>query len=63
MKKEKNIEKIKKYRRTDTQKSYAEWLGVSLKTVQNWESRGAGETTMKLLKKIYDLETEINNIQ
>lgn len=57
MSKEKNIEEIKKYRRNDTQKEYAEYLGVNLKTVQNWESRGAGETTIKLLKKIYDLKT------
>lgn len=46
-----------------TQKEYAEFLGVSLRTVQNWESRGAGETALKLLCKIDDLEIEIDRLQ
>lgn len=48
---------LKSYRPTNiTQKEYADFLEVELKAIQNWESRGSGRTTNKLLHRIWEIK-------
>lgn len=54
---------IKIFRRSRTQKEYAEYLGVPLRAVQNWESRGTGNNTINLLAKIHRQELMIERLK
>lgn len=54
---------IKIFRRTRTQKEYADFLKVTLRTIQNWESRGTSKTTAILLAKIHNQELQIERLK
>lgn len=54
---------IKKYRGKRTQQEYAEFLFVTTRCIQNWESRGCGTTTFALLQTINILEEEIQKLK
>lgn len=57
------IEIIKELRGSKTQKQYAEFLNIDIRTIQNWETRGTSKTTLALLKKIYQLENETKELK
>lgn len=57
------IEKIKELRGSKTQKQYAEFLNIDIRTIQNWETRGTSKTTLALLQKIYSLENETKELK
>lgn len=39
------------------------YLGVSKRTIQNWESRGCGKTTEELLKTIFQKEEQVKQLR
>lgn len=57
------IRQIKACRGNRTQKEYADFLNVDLRSVQNWETRGTSKTTLHILVKIRMQEIKIEELK